>query len=69
MIILMEFLNKSNLSAYLAFVKKNKLEEVARESLHLSRELKIPLLELFKDLPDEVIIPRSMKSMSDFADQ
>jgi PAS domain S-box-containing protein len=57
------------LREFLSYIKDNRLEEAARESIRISREMNFPLMRLFADIPDEALIPQSMKSISDFADQ
>jgi signal transduction histidine kinase len=52
------------------FLRKNYLEEFTRESLRRIKGLDIPLLRLFKDMPDEELFKLSLKSteelLSDF---
>src|ERR1041385_4317615 len=52
---------------YLEFIKANCLEEAARKSLQVSREMNFPLMRIVEKMPDEVLIPQSMKSISDMA--
>ncbi len=54
---------------FLSYIKDTRLEEAARESLRISREMDFPLMKLFASVPDEVLIPQSMKSLRDFAGQ
>ncbi|HTA82986.1 MAG TPA: ATP-binding protein, partial [Bacteroidia bacterium] len=53
---------------FLKFIQKNHIEEVARESLKDSREMNLPILKLFAHVPDEVLIPQSIKGINDFVD-
>ncbi len=53
---------------FLKFIQKNHIEEVARQSLKDSREMNLPILKLFAHVPDEVLIPQSIKGINDFVD-
>jgi PAS domain S-box-containing protein len=46
---------------YARFLLDNKLEDYCRESLRISRELNIPLLKYFDDVPDDQLIAMGMK--------
>lgn len=58
----------SKLTKFLAFINKECLEEVAKESLRISKEMNFPLMQLFNHLPDETLIPMGMKSLREFAE-
>jgi two-component system sensor histidine kinase/response regulator len=53
---------------FLKFIQKNHIEEVARQSLKDSREMNLPILKMFAHVPDEVLIPQSIKGINDFVD-
>ncbi|HET6991966.1 MAG TPA: ATP-binding protein [Bacteroidia bacterium] len=56
------------LTGFLAYIRENHLEEAAKESLRVSREMNFPLMQLFAHIPDETLLPASMKSIAEFAD-
>ncbi len=56
------------LSKYLIFIKENHLEAAGKESMRLVFELKLPLMKLFVNMPEEVLLEQSMKSIGEFAE-
>jgi PAS domain S-box-containing protein len=53
------------LISYLNFIKANHLEDAAKKSIKVSREMDFPLMRMFAHIPDEVLVPQSMKSIGD----
>jgi PAS domain S-box-containing protein len=60
--------NTGKLAGFLAFIKNEILDEVAAESIRVSREINFPLMQLFAHLPDAELIGLSKKSITEFAD-
>lgn len=56
------------LKRFLKFIKKNHLEDVARENLRVSKELNLPLMKYFSFMPEETLITMSIKSGEEFID-
>jgi PAS domain S-box-containing protein len=56
------------LTQFLAFVKDELIEEAAKESLRVSKELDFPLMRMFNHLPNEILIEMTKKSIREFAD-
>jgi PAS domain S-box-containing protein len=56
------------LKDYLLFIKENRLTQAARENLRMAFEMKLPIMEAFKNFPEEILLAQAMKSLSDFAD-
>ncbi|HET6992546.1 MAG TPA: PAS domain S-box protein, partial [Bacteroidia bacterium] len=57
------------LTEYLAFIKENHLEEVARDNLRSARAMNLPLLKLIEGMSEEMLLEQGKKSIRDFADQ
>src|SRR6185312_1001003 len=53
---------------FLKYVRDNHVEELARESIKNSKEMKLPILKLFEHLPEEALIQQSIKGTHDFVD-
>jgi PAS domain S-box-containing protein len=58
----------AKLTAFLAFINKECLEEAAKESLRTAKEIDFPLMQFFKHLPDETLVQMGMKSLCEFAE-
>jgi len=50
---------------FLIFIRDNHLEEMARENMKNVREMDIPLMKLFANMPEEALLQQSMKGMRD----
>ncbi len=56
------------LTKYLIFIKENHLEAAAKESIRLAFELKLPIMKLVANMPPEVMLEQSIKSIREFAE-
>jgi len=53
---------------FLKYIKANHVKEVAKESMKASREMNLPILKLFANIPDDVLLAQSEKGIHDFVD-
>jgi PAS domain S-box-containing protein len=58
----------SELHTFLIHLKNNHLEEAARESIRISREVDFPLIRRYKHIPVEELLPQSMQSIAEMTD-
>jgi PAS domain S-box-containing protein len=61
-------ISMERLTKFLLFIKDKHLEEAAKENLRVSRQMNFPLMKLFAHIPDEILLPQSMKALAEFAD-
>src|ERR1700722_14220865 len=54
-----------NLIRFMLFLKKNYALEMAKESLKNAKEMELPLMKLFAHVPEEALIPQSLKGFED----
>src|ERR1044071_7040822 len=54
------------LTEFLAFINKECLEDAAKETLRIAKEIDFPLMRLFKHLPDETLVQMGMESIRAF---
>lgn len=54
------------LTEFLAFINKECLEDAAKETLRIAKEIDFPLMRLFKHLPDETLLQMGMESLREF---
>jgi signal transduction histidine kinase len=60
--------NMEKLIEFLQYVRKNHVEALAKETLRDCREMDVPLLKLFANVPEEVLLAQSIKGIHDFVD-
>lgn len=53
---------------FLKYIKANHVTDVAKDSLKYSREMNLPMLKFFSNIPDEVLLAQSEKGIHDFVD-
>ncbi|HEV7230329.1 MAG TPA: PAS domain-containing protein, partial [Bacteroidia bacterium] len=56
------------LYTFLIHLKNNHLEDAARESIRISREVDFPLMRRYMHIPVEQLLPQSMKSIVEMTD-
>lgn len=59
-------LNFNYLPAYAQYLLDNKLEDFIRLMLSTSKEIDVPLLRFFKDIPDEELVQMSVQGTQEF---
>ncbi len=59
-------LNFTYLPGYAGYLLENKLEDFARAMLAISREVEVPLLRFFDNMPEEELLSMSMEGMREF---
>jgi PAS domain S-box-containing protein len=55
------------LTEFLAFINTECLEDAAKETLRIAKEIDFPLMRLFMHLPDETLVEMGIKSLAEFA--
>jgi PAS domain S-box-containing protein len=58
-------LKPEHFPAYAQFLLENHLDEFVKEQLSISREMNIPVLKYFENLPEEELLKISMQSVAD----